>query len=219
MGAYFTGTFDRVFLANDNDTPDNLGSNSSFRNIALFENTTSTITDQLTVTIEGTAISKPLESYGDASVNNGNSVPQDTPQGQVTYNDNGNEVQLENNAWKDLDITGYTVTQNTRLSFQFRSEDEAEIQGIGLDNDDDLFNDRNTVFQLYGTQTFGNQAFNDYQGLNDAQAVDGWKDYSIELGQYFTGEYDRLVFFNDNDTVDNLGGSAEFRNIVLSEVS
>ncbi|MDJ0509298.1 MAG: Ig-like domain-containing protein [Crocosphaera sp.] len=176
------------------------------------------ITNQLKVTIDGTAISQPLESYGDASVNNSNSVPQDTPEGVVTYNDNGNEVQLENNTWKSLDITGYTVTENTRLSFQFRSQDEAEIQGIGLDNDDDLFNDRNTIFQLYGTQTFANQAFNDYEGLNDPQAVEGWKDYSISLGQYFTGEYDRLVFVNDNDTVDNLGGEAQFRNIVLSEV-
>ncbi len=172
-----------------------------------------------TIDVNGTAISKPLESYGDASVNNGNSVPQDTPEGQVTYNDNGNEVQLENNTRKSLDITGYTVTENTRLSFQFRSEDEAEIQGIGFDNDDDLFNDLNTIFQLYGTQTFANQAFNDYLGLNDPQAVDGWKDYSISLGQYFTGEYDRLVFVNDNDTIDNLGGEAQFRNIVLSEVA
>ncbi|MDJ0508804.1 MAG: hypothetical protein QNJ64_06085 [Crocosphaera sp.] len=88
-----------------------------------------------------------------------------------------------------------------------------------MDNDDQLFNDRNTIFQLYGTQTFANQAFNDYEGLNDSQAVDGWKDYSISLGQYFTGEYDRLVFVNDNDTIDNLGGAGQFRNIVLSEVA
>ena len=73
-------------------------------------------------------------------------------------------------------IPVYVSSEDVLKSLLFRSEDEAEIQGIGLDNDDDLFNDRNTVFQLYGTQTFGNQAFNDYQGLNDAQAVDGWKD-------------------------------------------
>ncbi len=219
VGEYFTGTFERVFLANDNDTSDNLGSNSSFRNIVLFENPTSPITDQLTVRVDGTTINDTLERYGEASVFNGNSLPQDTNEAVVTYSDNGNEVQLQNNSWKSLDITGYTVTENTRLSFQFRSSEEAEIQGLGLDNDDDLFNDRNTIFQLYGTQTFANQAFNDYQGLNDPQATDGWKDYNISLGQYFTGEYDRLVFVNDNDTADNLGGEAQFRNIVLSEVS
>ena len=219
VGEYFTGTFERVFLANDNDTSDNLGSNSSFRNIVLFENPTSPITDQLTVTVDGTTINDTLERYGEASVFNGNSLPQDTNEAVVTYSDNGHEVKLENNSWKSLDITGYTVTENTRLSFQFRSSEEAEIQGLGLDNDDDLFNDRNTIFQLYGTQTFTNQAFNDYQGLNDPQATDGWKDYNISLGQYFTGEYDRLVFVNDNDTADNLGGEAQFRNIVLSEVS
>nr|MDJ0511639.1 hypothetical protein [Crocosphaera sp.] len=69
------------------------------------------------------------------------------------------------------------------------------------------------------TQTFANQAFNDYEGLNDTLATDGWKDYSISLGQYFTGEYDRLVFFNDYDTNNNIGGSAQFRNIVLAEIS
>ncbi|MGK7941060.1 MAG: S8 family serine peptidase [Crocosphaera sp.] len=177
------------------------------------------VTEQLTVTVEGMTLSNTLERYGEASVLNGNSLPQDTDEAVVTYSDNGNEVKLENNSWKSLDITGYTVTENSSLSFQFRSDEEAEIQGLGLDNDDDLFNDSNTIFQLYGTQTFANQAFNDYQGLNDPQATDGWKDYTISLGQYFTGEYDRLVFFNDNDTVDNLGGAAQFRNIVLSEVA
>ncbi|MGK7941371.1 MAG: Ig-like domain-containing protein, partial [Crocosphaera sp.] len=177
------------------------------------------ITDQLTVTIDATTISKSLERYGDASVFNGNSLPQDTDDSLVTYGNNGHEVKLENNAWKAWDLGNYNLTANTRLDFQFRSNEEAEIQGIGLDNDDDLFNNTNSIFQLYGTQTFANQAFNDYQGLNDPQAIDGWKDYSINLGQYTTGDYDRLVFFNDFDANNNMGGSAEFRNVVLAEIS
>ncbi|MGK7942059.1 MAG: hypothetical protein AB4062_18270 [Crocosphaera sp.] len=218
VGNYYTGDYQYLVFSNDQDGNNNQGSSSQFRNIFLEEVTPPPTTEQLTVTVNGMIVSNVLERYGDASVFNGNPVPQDTDEALVTYLNNGNEVQLENNTWKSLDITGYTVTDNTSLSFQFRSDEEAEIQGIGFDNDDDLFNNTNTIFQLYGTQTFANQAFNDYEGLNDVQAVDGWKDYSINLGQYFTGEYDRLVFVNDNDTVDNLGGAAQFRNIVLSEI-
>ncbi|MGK7941916.1 MAG: FG-GAP-like repeat-containing protein [Crocosphaera sp.] len=172
--------------------------------------------ESLVLNINGNIVNNTLERYGDASLLNGNLLPQDTDDAVVTYFDNGNEVKLENNAWKYFDLESYNVTENTHLSFQFRSQEKAEIQGFGFDKDDDLFNDPNTFFKLYGTQNWGNQAFNDYQGLDDPEAVDGWKDYNINLGQYFTGQYDHLVFFNDNDTIDNLGGEAQFRNIVLS---
>ncbi|MGK7941086.1 MAG: Ig-like domain-containing protein, partial [Crocosphaera sp.] len=328
VGNYYTGTFDRIVFANDNDTPDSLGSNSSFRNLVLFEDTIPnnppvanddnyttdeatiinenfvsndedldndplniteingsmftedtpiplasgalltinndgtfsynpnnkfdnlltgqtatdsftytisdgedtdtaivnltingstlpTITNQLTVTIDETAISKSLERYGDDSVINGNSLPQDTDDAIVSYGNNGNEVKLENNAWKSWDLGNYNVTANTHLSFQFRSEEIGELQGIGFDDNDDLFDNPHTFFQLYGSDTYTalEQDFNNYQPL------EGWKDYQISLGQYFTGNYDRLVFFNDFDANSNLGGEAEFRNVVLSEVS
>ncbi|EAZ90959.1 Ig-like domain-containing protein [Crocosphaera chwakensis] len=219
VGDFLTGTYNRLVFMNDNDTPNNLGSSSQFRNLILSENTPPPPTNQLNLTINGTTISKSLQTYGDASVLNGNNLPQDTSEATVTYLDHGNQVKVENNAWKSWDLGNYNITANTRLSFQFRSVDEGEIQGIGFDNDDDLFNNTNTLFQLYGTQTFANQAFNDYQGLNDSQAVNGWKDYSINLGQYFTGNFDRLVFMNDNDTINNLGSSSQFRNLVLSEVT
>ncbi|MEA5536013.1 Calx-beta domain-containing protein [Crocosphaera sp. XPORK-15E] len=218
VGDFFTGNYNRLVFMNDNDTPNNLGSSSQVRNLVLAENTPPPVNDKLTLNLNGTTTSKTLQTYGNASINNGRPLPQDTPQAVVTYPNNGNEVKLENNAWKSFDLTNYNITANTRLSFQFRSGEQGEIQGVGLDNDDNLFNNTNTIFQLYGTQTFGNQAFNDYQGLNDSEAVNGWKDYSISLGQYFTGDYDRLVFFNDNDTPNNLGSSSQFRNLVLSEV-
>ncbi|MGK7939027.1 MAG: beta strand repeat-containing protein [Crocosphaera sp.] len=215
VGTFVTGNYDRLVLFNDNDTSNNLGSSSYFRNIVISEDTLTETTsnNELMVTVGENTISQVLESYG-----NDSTAIQDTPEAVVTYHDNGNEVQLDNNGWKSLDITNYNVTENTRLRFEFRSEDEGELHGIGLDNDDDLFNNSDTKFQLYGTQTFANQAVNDYQGLNDAQAVDGWKEYDISLGQYFTGDYDRLVFFTDNDTPNNLGGSSQFRNIVIEEV-
>ncbi|MGK7939026.1 MAG: hypothetical protein AB4062_02485 [Crocosphaera sp.] len=214
VGSFFTGNYDRLVLLNDNDSFNNLGSSSYFRNIVISEDTINDpiSNNKLIVTVGENTISRPLESYG-----NDSRFIQDTAQAVVTYDDNRNEVQIDNNGWKSLDINNYNVTENTRLRFEFRSEDEGEIHGIGLDDDDDLYNNSDTKFQLYGTQTFLNQAVNDYQGLNDAQAVDGWKEYDISLGQYFTGDYDRLVFFTDNDTPNNLGGSSQFRNIVIEE--
>ncbi|MGB5770552.1 MAG: cadherin domain-containing protein, partial [Crocosphaera sp.] len=117
------------------------------------------------------------------------------------------------------DSGGKSLEQTFTINVNDIDDNVNNINGIGFDNDDDLLNDTNTLFQLDGTQTFGNQAYNDYQGLNDPEAIDGWKDDSISLGQYFTGEYDPPFVFNDNDTVNNLGGSSQFRNLVLSEVT
>ncbi|MGK7941603.1 MAG: hypothetical protein AB4062_15925, partial [Crocosphaera sp.] len=98
------------------------------------------------------------------------------------------------------------------ITFEFRSDAQGEIQGIGLDNNDNLFDNTNTFFQLYGTQTFANQTFNNYSG-------EGWQQYSIQVGELLGGNktFDRLVFMNDDDA--NLGSSSQFRNLVISEMA
>ncbi|MGB5596457.1 MAG: Calx-beta domain-containing protein, partial [Crocosphaera sp.] len=152
------------------------------------------------ITINDTLQTKTLESYGGS---------QDTPEAIVTYNDNGNEVTIENNGWKDWSIgNNYNITENTILNFEFRSPSQGEIHGIGFDNNESISG--STLFQLYGTQRWGNQAVN-----NQYSPTDDWKAYSIRVSDYFTGTFDRLVFTNDDDA--NLGGISQFRNIVLSE--
>ncbi|MEA5534240.1 hypothetical protein VB691_09490, partial [Crocosphaera sp. XPORK-15E] len=106
----------------------------------------------LAVNINETIQTNSIETYGDASVLNGKSLPQDTPQAIVTYNDNGNEVQIENNGWKQFALGNYNITKNSILNFEFRSTSQAEIQGIGFDKNDNVFDNTNTLFQLYGTQ-------------------------------------------------------------------
>ncbi|MEA5534241.1 hypothetical protein VB691_09495, partial [Crocosphaera sp. XPORK-15E] len=195
------GNFDRLAFMNDDDA--NVGGISQFRNIELYE------ADKLTININGNSETNSLQTYGNASVLNGKSSPQDTSRSIVTYDDHGNEAKIKNNGWKQLAINNYNITANTVLNFEFRSTSQGEIQGIGFDNNDNVFDNTNTLFQLYGTQTWGNQAFNNYA------ANDNWKAYSINVGDYFTGNFDRLAFMNDDDA--NVGGISQFRNIVLSE--
>ena len=99
LGSFITGDINYLILTNDDDA--NANANSQFRNLVLSENPSS---NTFTIDVNGTVISKALERYGDASVLNGISRPQDTDDGIVTYTNNGNEVKLENNAWKAWEL-------------------------------------------------------------------------------------------------------------------
>ncbi|MBN1994708.1 MAG: PKD domain-containing protein, partial [Anaerolineae bacterium] len=95
------------------------------------------------------------------------------------------------------------------LSFDFKSEAQGEIQGIGFDTDDSLSTDR--TFQLYGTQAWGQADFQDY-----ASVAPGWKHYDIPVGQYYTGPQQYLFFVNDHD-VSNPDAESLFFNVSIYE--
>ncbi len=127
--------------------------------------------------------------------------------GDAEVMNNGTTLKIENNAWKAININ-YNVTAGTVLQFEFGSSIEGEIHGIGLD-------DNNTIsfsktFQLYGTQRWGIQNFNDYDGAST------WKTYRIPLGDYYRGLYKYLVFMADHDSGFSNSNSF-FRNVVLFE--
>ncbi len=139
-----------------------------------------------------------IETYGGTS--------QDTSL-DVSVEGDGNTLHLEGNGWKSIDHP-YTVTEDTILEFDFRSDHEGEIHGIGFDNDAALSADR--TFMVHGTQTWGITAHNDYEG--DGQ----WKHYQIRVGDHFTGDFGRLTFANDHD-VGNPDGDSFFRNVRVYE--
>ena len=93
------------------------------------------------------------------------------------------------------------------LAFDFKSTSQGEIHGIGLDAD--LESDINTIFKLYGTQTYGLTNFDDY-----AASAPNWKHYEIPIGQYYTGEHLYLFFANDHDIASPTAESY-FSNIAL----
>ena len=121
---------------------------------------------------------------------------------------NGNtELRLRNNAWKFIDFP-YTVTSNTVMDLEFRSDLQGEIHGIGLESDNNLSSD--VVFKLHGTQNWGITDFDNYP--NNGQ----WVSYSIPVGDFYTGVSDRLLFVADHDASPSNGDSF-FRNVFVYE--
>lgn len=118
----------------------------------------------------------------------------------------GNGVAIFNNAWKSIALN-YTVTANTVIEFQFGSTAGGEIHGIGFDNNNSISS--GFTFQLYGTQNWGNRDF-------DYTTFGSWQSFTIPVGQYYTGTFDRLFFVDDNDANPTTGNSY-FQSIKIYE--
>ena len=120
-------------------------------------------------------------------------------------------MKLEKNGWRRLDITGYEVTEDTVLKFEFAGNGEGEIQGIGFDNDNKIsVTDSKNFFQVDGSQSWGIEDLDDYF----VGSENGFSQYSIKVGDFFTGEFDSLTIANDHD-VANPTAVGEFKNIEL----
>lgn len=125
--------------------------------------------------------------------------------GDFTVQDAGATLLLENNTWKFISFP-YTVTASTVIDFEFRSTSEGEIHGIGFDNDNSISSDR--TFKVHGSQDWGFTNYDNYSGTT-------WVAYSIPVGSFYTGSFDRLFFTNDND--GGTGNDSYFRNVVVRE--
>ena len=132
---------------------------------------------------------------------------QDRPGGIVTLVDEGNGISMTNNTWKYIPFN-YTVTGSTVIEFEFSSSIEGEIHAIGFEDDNQLTSSQ--YFKVHGTQSYGIRNFDDYNG--------GTKKYVIPVGNFYQGNYDRLVFINDNDATANSHNST-FSNVKVYEGS
>jgi len=112
------------------------------------------------------------------------------------------ELFISENAWKSIPFD-YEVTSETILEFEFKSDSQGEIHGIGLD--DNNWQTQRYTFQLYGTQEWGLQNFHTYSG-------EGYQTFVIPIGAYYTGSFDRIFFIMDHDKGEATGTSY-FRNI------
>ena len=126
---------------------------------------------------------------------------------QFFVENGGNTLRLEDNTWKDIALN-YTVTADTVLEFDFMSTVQGEIHGIGFDTNDGI--DSSLTFKVYGTQSWGIGTYNNYAG-NEGD----WVHYTIDVGDRYTGSFNRLFFVNDDDQY--VGANGSFSNIIIYE--
>jgi len=146
-------------------------------------------------------------NFNDETINSYASPGQDGV-GSYKTEDGGATITLTGNIWRSIDFT-YTITTDTVLSFDYMSTEEGEIQGIGVDDDYQIKD--GTLFQLFGTQLWGDQSFKNYNNLGN------WVTYEILLSNYVQGMFSTLFFTNDDDSVSNSTASSSFRNVVICE--
>lgn len=126
--------------------------------------------------------------------------------GNYSVNSDGSELSLQNNTWKSIALN-YNVTTSTVVAFDFTSSAQGEIHGIGFENDNTLT--ANRYFKVHGSQNYGLTNYDNYSS--------GTKSYVIPLGNFYTGNMDRLVFINDNDAGN--GNNSTFSNVKVYEGS
>ena len=125
----------------------------------------------------------------------------------------GSSIELNGNTWKNVDIN-YNITANTILSLEMKSTVQPELSMLVFDNDNlwsPSTNSENIVF--YGVQSMSDSTgglYKNYDGSGE------WKQYTIRVGDHFTGSFAKLAFVNDDDRSGSPGNSS-FRNVALYE--
>ncbi len=119
----------------------------------------------------------------------------------------GTGLVLRNNTWKQIPLD-YIITANTVLQFDFRSTSQGEIHAVGFETNTTLTASR--YFKVHGTQNYGVTNFDNYAGS-------GTTTYTIPVGNFYSGDADRLVFINDND--GGSGNNSTFSNVKIYEGS
>lgn len=117
--------------------------------------------------------------------------------------DAGATLFITDNAWKAIALP-IVMTDDMVLSFEFRATKQGEVHGIGVGND----NSYSSFFKLYGTQDWGITDYENYPGDSS------WQSYTIPIGSFVSGFYNRLIFVMDHDGSPS-DGTSYFRNVKL----
>lgn len=134
--------------------------------------------------------------------------------GAFEVSDDGGTLKLTGSSWKKAPLD-YTITAKTVLEFEFRVDGTGEIHAVGFDDNTSLNTGGSSdelFFKLFGTQVipWGNTDFEDYS------EGEGWKRYSIPVGEYITGAKEYIVFVGDKDSNPSSQDSS-FRNVNFIE--
>lgn len=112
-------------------------------------------------------------------------------------------ITVSNNTWKAID-RAFTISAGTYLTFEFRSDAEVEEQVISFTNGNAM-PPENRRFKVWGYQNTTSITDFTYAGSGN------WESFTIPVGQYYTGNFDQIVFVHDMDATPS--GTSGFRNI------
>ena len=118
--------------------------------------------------------------------------------------DSGKTLKVSNNGWKSIPFSA-TLSANSMLEFEFNSDITGEYHAIGLSSTNAWEASRS--IKIFGTQDVGNDI-----EASDSYAGSGYQHYVIPVGQYYTGEVDRIFFLADHDAAP-ANGTSYFRNV------
>ena len=185
VGLFYQGAFANLFFANDDDA--SAASQSTFSNIKIYEGNVKP--NQGTDIIDLSNI----RPYGRTT----SQIVQDQIGKVNTKPSSAMSIELNGNRWRTVKFpTSYNISAGTTFNFEFQSAVEGEIHGIFVGNQ---------IFQLHGTQTFGNQDYSNYEGDNVLQ------EFSIPVGQYFQGNINGIILISDDDL--NADSNSVFQNM------
>lgn len=177
--------------------------------LRLVDEGSQTLLQTLSVSVPGGAV--PTVDFSTVSLDPHAGGQSSGDAGGVTVEDGGTTVNMTGNWWRTVPLDE-TVTEDTVLTFEFKSTSEGDIHAIGLENDGGQSSD--LMFRLFGTQNWGRDGFDDYE------TDDGWKRYTIPVGELYADDgkdlssFDRLAFVMDCEPNHCDGSSdAKFRNV------
>ena len=127
--------------------------------------------------------------------------------GEASIENNGSTLRIKGDGWRKISFP-YMVTKNTIIEFDFVSNQQGRIQGIGLAKTN--YPNSRFLYELYGTDKWGLKTH-----LNYKDTAPGSKHYVIPIGKEFRGEYPYLIFANDDD--DEQGAVSSFQNVKIYE--
>ncbi len=135
---------------------------------------------------------------------------------------NGSKAWLHEDSWFYLNLADAiglpslsldALASDLILSFDFLVKNGSpEIAGIQVSDKTKQHQAR--AFNLVGTQSWG------IRDIEYDVAQAGWQHFDINLSQYTSGSFSKIMFINDCDANNGCGGTkALFRNMSLAQVS
>jgi hypothetical protein len=121
----------------------------------------------------------------------------------------GDALTLYGNTWKSVDIT-QTLTPQTMIEFEMKSNGAGEIAGIAFENDNKVTSSR--LYKFAGSQNWNNDIFK-YNNSGEFETI------RLPVGQFSIGDLDRLVFVMDDDKPSSTFAQVTFKNLKFYELN